>query len=116
MEDIIKLIKSLENRVIYWKELPKRLWIKKWRFLQNVLDLLMKVGLPSMKNVLTPLGKTVFLSFGLTAAVSATDAALQKKIYESLIVSKKWRNMEIVKYLEQSVKQKKIETIENEAK
>ena len=76
----------------------------------------MKVGLPSMKNVLTPLGKTVSLSFGLTAAVSATDAALQKKIYESLIVSKKWRNMEIVKYLEQSVKQKKIETIENEAK
>ena len=72
----------------------------------------MKVGLPSMKNVLTWLAKTVFLSFGLTAAVSATDAALQKKIYESgmnaLIASKKWRNMEIVKYLEESETEKKI--------
>ena len=41
----------------------------------------MTAGLPLMKSVLTPLAKNVLLPFGLSAAVSATDAAIQKKIY-----------------------------------
>ena len=36
-----------------------------------------------MKSVLTPLVKSVLLSSGSTAAMSTTDAAIQKKIYES---------------------------------
>ena len=32
-----------------------------------------------MKNVLTPLAKSVFIPLGLTAAVSATNAPIQKK-------------------------------------
>ena len=32
-----------------------------------------------MKNVLTPLAKNVLLPFGLSAGMSATDAAIQKK-------------------------------------
>ena len=39
-------------------------------------------GLPLMKNVLTPLAKSVLIILGLTAA-SATDACIQKKIFGS---------------------------------
>ena len=46
----------------------------------NILRSLMTVGLLFMKNVLTALVKSVLLPLGLTAAVSATDAAIQEKI------------------------------------
>ena len=38
----------------------------------------MTAGLPLMRNVLTPLAKNVLLPFGLSATMSATDAAIQK--------------------------------------
>ena len=38
-------------------------------------------GLPLKKNVLTPLTKNVLSPLGLTAATSATDAAIQKEIF-----------------------------------
>ena len=44
---------------------------------------LMVVGLPLMKNVLTPLPKSIFVPFGLTIAASAIDAAIQKKRFGS---------------------------------
>ena len=47
------------------------------------LDHLMSVGLPSMKNVFTQLAKSVLVPSGLTAAASAKDAAIQKKIFGS---------------------------------
>ena len=40
----------------------------------------MKAGLLLMKNVLTPLPKSVLIPLGLTAAASATDAAIEKKL------------------------------------
>ena len=43
----------------------------------------MTAGLPLMKNVQKLLTKTVSASLGLTAAVSATDAAIQKKFFGS---------------------------------
>ena len=36
-----------------------------------------------MKNILTPWAKSVLIPLGLTAVVSATDIATQKKNYES---------------------------------
>ena len=42
----------------------------------------MSVGLPLMKNLLTPLTKIVFVPLGLTAAASATDAAIEEKIFD----------------------------------
>ena len=42
----------------------------------SFLERLMSVGLPFIKNVLTPLTKSILVPFGLTAAVSATDAAI----------------------------------------
>ena len=53
----------------------------------------MSVGLPIMKNVLALLAKSVLIPLGLTAATSATDAAIQKKIFAlettSMIISNK---------------------------
>ena len=41
---------------------------------------LLKTGLPLMKNVLKPWAKSVLIPLGLTAAVSATDAAIHQKM------------------------------------
>ena len=46
---------------------------------------LMTTGLPLKKNVLTSLAKIILIPLGLTAATSATNAAIQKKIFESVI-------------------------------
>ena len=43
----------------------------------------MTVGLPLMKNAFTPLTKSILIPLGLTAAATATDAAIQKKIFAS---------------------------------
>ena len=40
---------------------------------------LMTAGLALMKNILTPLAKSVLMPLGLMAATSATYAAVQKK-------------------------------------
>ena len=46
-----------------------------------------------MKSVLTPFTKTILLPLGVTAGASATDAAIQKKMFWSgttaLIISNK---------------------------
>ena len=45
-------------------------------FFARLLGPLLKTGLPLMKNVLKPLAKSVLLPLGLTAAASATNAAI----------------------------------------
>ena len=68
----------------------------------------MTAGLPLMKNVLTLLAKNILLPFGLSAGMSAADAAIQKKTYESgitaLIISNKEMEdiMKLVKSAEES--------------
>ena len=47
----------------------------------------MKIGLPLMKNVLTPLAISILVILGITAAPSATDAALIKKPFSSRLPS-----------------------------
>ena len=84
----------------------------------------MTVGLQLMKSVLTPLTKSVLLLFGLLAAISAIDVAIQIEILGSgttaLIVSnqKLADIMKIFKSLEQSGLLVKgiSETIKNETK
>ena len=49
-------------------------------FFSRLLGPLLKSGLPLMKNGLKPLAKGVLKQLGLTATVSATDAAIHKKI------------------------------------
>ena len=48
-------------------------------FLGRLLGPLLKTGLPLMGNVLKPLAKKVLTLLGLTAAASATNAAIHKK-------------------------------------
>ena len=49
-------------------------------FLGRLLGPLLKTGLPLMKNVIKPLAKSVLIPLGLTAAASAGDAGILKKI------------------------------------
>ena len=63
----------------------------------------MKFDLPLMKNVLTPLAKSILIPSGSTSAASAIDADIPKKIYESgmttlIISNEEMKNiMEILK-------------------
>ena len=49
-------------------------------FLGRLLGLLLKTGLPLIKNAIKPLAKSVLIPLGLTAAASAADAGILKKI------------------------------------
>ena len=49
-------------------------------FLSKSLGPLLKTGFPLIKNVIKPLAKSVLIPLGLTAATSAADAGMHKKI------------------------------------
>ena len=93
------------------------------KMMQSLCPLL-KTGLPLMKNVLQLLAKSVLISLGLTAAASAGDSRIHKKILRSgsatLIISNEEMEdiMKIVKSLEDSrlLLKGASETIQNEAK
>ena len=96
-------------------------------FLGRLLGPLLKTGLPLMKSVITPLAKSVLIPLGLTAAASAADAGIHKKILGSghnnnttLIISNDEMDdiLKIVKSLENSgVLLKGVsETIQHEAR
>ena len=73
------------------------------RLLGRLLRPLLKTGLPLMKNVLKPLAKSILIPLESTAAASATDAAIHKKIFGSAIITLIISNEEmskIVKSLE----------------
>ena len=77
-------------------------------FLCKLLGPLLKKGLPLIKNVITPLAKSVLIPLGLKAAASAADAEIYKKKIGSgnttLITSNKDMDdlIKIVKSLEDS--------------
>ena len=52
-------------------------------FLGRLLGPLLKTGLSLMKNVIKPLAKSVLMPLGLTAAASAADTGINKKILGS---------------------------------
>ena len=52
-------------------------------FLGKLLGPLLKTGLPLVKNVIKPLAKSVLIPLGVTAAASAADAGIHKKILGS---------------------------------
>ena len=94
-------------------------------FLGRLLCPLLKTGLPLLKNVIKPLTKWVLISLGLTAAASAADARIHKKILGSgnmttLIISNNKMEdiIEIVKSLEDSglLLEGVTETVQNEVK
>ena len=79
--------------------------IQKVGFLARILETLINVGLPLMKNVLTFSAKGVLVPTGLTAAASAADAAIHKKMLGSgtkTLIKLNEGMREIVKFLEDS--------------
>ena len=91
-------------------------------FLGRLSGPLLKAGLPLTGNVLKPLAKSILIPLGLTAAASATDAAINQNIFGSglttLIILNEERNdiMKIVKSPEETGLLIKCQTIKNEAK
>ena len=93
-------------------------------FLGKLLDPLLKTGLPLIKSVIKPLAKSVLIPLGLTAAASAADTGIHKKMLGSgnttLIISNKDIEdlIKIVKSLEDSALLLKgiTELIQNEVK
>ena len=77
-------------------------------FLGRLLGPFLKTGLPLMKSVIKPLATSVLIPLGLTAAASAADAGIHKKILGSgttaLIISNDELQdiIKIVKFLEDS--------------
>ena len=53
-------------------------------FLGRLLGPLLKTRLPLLSNVIKPLAKGVLIPLGLTAAASAVDAGIHKKILRSV--------------------------------
>ena len=78
IKDIMKVIKSLEDRGILLKGTTRKITSQKGEFL-NFLRPLMTAGSPLMTNVLTSLAKSVLLPFTLMAGLSVRDTAIQKK-------------------------------------
>ena len=72
MSTDIKLSKAQINKIIQFRG-----------FLNKLVAPLLKTGLPLIKNVITPLAKSVLIPLELTAAVSAADAGIHKKIFGS---------------------------------
>ena len=60
--------------------------IQSGRFLGRLLGPLLRTGLPLMKSVIKPLAKSVLTPIGLTAAASAADAGIHKKILGSVTI------------------------------
>ena len=56
-------------------------------FLGRLLGALLRAGFPLIKNLLKPLAKIVLIPLELTAAASAIDAAIEKKIFGSGITT-----------------------------
>ena len=54
-------------------------------FLSRLLGSLLNTGLPLVGNVLKRLAKSILIPLGLTAATSATDAAIHKKCLDMVI-------------------------------
>ena len=107
MKDIMKVIKSFENREILIKGTNTKITSQEKGFL-NFLRPLITAGLPLIKIVLTSLVKSVLIPLVLSTEMSSADADIQKKIYGSgttvLIISNKEMEgiMKIVKSLEES--------------
>ena len=57
------------------------------RFFGGFLGSFLKTGFPLMKNVLKPLAKSISIPLELTAAASATDAAIYKKMFGSGVIT-----------------------------
>ena len=57
--------------------------VQSGEFSGKIFGTLIKEGLPLIGNVLKPLPKSILVPLRLTAVTSATDAAIQKNVFQS---------------------------------
>ena len=85
----------------------------------------MKIEFPLIGYILKPLAKSILIPLALTAAASATDAAIHKKMFRSsataLIISNQKKKNDIIKIIKSPVESGLLikgirEAIKNEAK
>ena len=104
IKDIMKGIKSLENRATLLKGTTKSQTVK---FI-NIFRPLMTASLQLMKNLLTPFPKKILIPLRLSARMPPADAAIQKRNHGSGITALPFSNkemediMKIVKSFEES--------------
>ena len=79
INDIVKVIRSLENREILLEGVTWHI-IRQEGGCLNFFKSLMLVGLPLMEDLITPLAKSVLVPLGVTVAL-ATDSIIQKNIF-----------------------------------
>ena len=125
---VTNLRKAFANHTstdIKWSKTQLSKMMQSGGFLGRLLGPLLRTGLPFMKSVIQPLAKSDLIPLGLTAAASAPDAGIHKKILGSghnttLIISNDEMNdiLKIVKSLENSglLLEGVSDTIKNEAK
>ena len=125
---VTNLRKAFANHTstdIKWSKTQLSKMMQSGGFLGRLLGPLVRTGLPLMKSVIQPLAKSDLIPLGLTAAASAPDAGIHKKILGSghnttLIISNDEMNdiLKIVKSLENSglLLEGVSDTIKNEAK
>ena len=124
MQLFLKLLQIIDQPILSYQKLNYLRMIHLGGFPGRLLSPLLKTGLPLIKNVIKPLAKSVLIPLGLTAAASAADAGIHKKILGSgnttLIISNNEIEdiIKIVKSLEDSGLLLKgvTETIQNEVK
>ena len=83
VSSICKAFANNSSVVIKFSKARLSKMIQSGGFLGKLLGPLLKTGLPLMKNVLTPLAKSVLIPLGLTAAALAADVGVHKKILGS---------------------------------
>ena len=83
VSDLRKAFASSSSTDIKFSKTQLSKMIQLGGFLGRLLGPLLKTGLPLIKNVIKPLAKSVLIPLGLTAAASAADAGIHKKILGS---------------------------------
>ena len=83
VSSICKALTNNSSANIKFSETQLSKMIQSGGCLGKLLDPLLKTGLPLIKSVITPLAKSVLIPLGLTAAASAADAGIHKKILGS---------------------------------
>ena len=115
------------QQILSYQKLSYLISYQSGGFLGRLLGPLLKTGLPLIRNLIKPLAENLLIPLGLTAATSAADAGIHKKLYDLsiiilhlLIISNKEMEdiIKIVKSFEDSGLLLKgiTETVQNEVK
>ena len=80
VENLRKAFANHTSTVIKLSKTPLSKMIQLGGFLGRLLGPYLKTGVSVMKSVIQPLAKNVLIPLGLTAAASAADAGIHKKI------------------------------------